>query len=180
MKVKFKAGNIYRIKYRRYERDPFPLILVLYSKKNIIHAINLNYLTPALTDKVIEMVAQIAQKQLSFNNMYDHYHGWMKKKLPQVIQNGYRTYLTDNITSNTIVANGYWGTKNLLTTLLPKKQVTKVLKNKIKKQVTKQQDKRHKDLDLKTLDEKLKAYVKAMSDNAPKKEKDNKDRFTSI
>ena len=176
--MKLKAGNIYKIKYTRYERDPYPLILVLYVDDDFVHAINLNYLTTALTDKVIEMVAQIAQKQLKFTNMYQHYHGWMKKKLPLVVRNGYRTYKPKSIANITSVANGYWGTKNLLTSILPKEKGKKIIKKNIKKQVVKQNKKREGNLDLAMLDVKLKAYVKAMSETAPKKK--DEDKFTDF
>ena len=177
--MKLKPGNIYKIKYNKYERDPYPLILVLYEDKHLVHAINLNYLTPALTNKVIEMVAQIAQKQLKFTNMYNHYHGWMKKKLPLVIRNGYRTYALKSIGRTTVIANGYWGAKNLLVTLLPKAKGKVVIAKSIKKQIKKQKQKRSEDLNLATLDAKLHKYVQTMSKTAPKK-KNEDDKYTEI
>ena len=65
-KMKLNKGWIYSIYYSNWREDPNPLVLVLFSGKDKTHCLNLTYLSPALTERVINMLGLLATKKLSY------------------------------------------------------------------------------------------------------------------
>lgn len=109
------AGNIYSFYYKRYKHDPSPLALVLYCDATICHALNFHYLfTKNLNDDLIHMIAALATHNIRLYSMYSHYHNWMKKHIPGVIENAYRTYKPKHITEVKQITRGYWGITTFL------------------------------------------------------------------
>ena len=112
--MKVQRGYIYRIAYREYKHDPFPLILVLYADEDKVHALNLNYLSNRLTNQVINMITDVATKRISGDNAYGFYHRHLKRFLPVVIKYCYRTYFTSKITSPKKISEGFYQTRGIL------------------------------------------------------------------
>lgn len=113
----YKVGSIYLVKYRSFGQDPTPLILVLYAgkyadfhsakTKDLLHAINLNYLKADMIDDVYNMVAMIANKQMSGSNTYNLYHDYMKTNLNPILRKAYRTYDLSKMSNAKLVSKGF-------------------------------------------------------------------------
>lgn len=137
--MKLETGNIYSFHYRRYKNDPNPLVLILYQDKDICHALNFHYLSKNLSEELITMIAKMATQKIKNKPMYELYHNWMKRNIPGVIQNAYRTYKPQHITSVKRLTRGYWGINSFINYMNEKEKhltLTKVqerLKDKINK-----------------------------------------------
>lgn len=119
--MRLKKGLIYHFAYSKYQKDPYPLVLVLYADNEYVHGINIHYLGATLTDKLIKMIALVAQKQLNGSNTRSLYHNWMKKNLPGVLRKAYRVYKTRYVKSPVAITKGYWGVESFLQKFKPKK-----------------------------------------------------------
>lgn len=121
--MKLKVGRIYLMKYFNYKHDKEPLILVLYhgldrkNKEEILHGINLNYLSNKLTDQLIEVVIQIATKQIKSNDPYSLYHNQLKHRIPKVIAQAYRTYNWKHVGDPIPVSKGFDETTHFIRNL---------------------------------------------------------------
>lgn len=137
--MRLHVGYIYLFKYFNYKRDRQPLVLVLYqgihptTGNHIIHGININYLRKDLTTDLIEMLTQIATKQLDARNMYRFYHSYMKKKIHPIIAKAYRIYLVTYLGKPYIVSRGFNETHSFLSSLIMSKTRSE---NKIKTKLT--------------------------------------------
>jgi len=128
---KLSAGNIYNFHYRRYKHDPYPMVLVLYCDDKLCHALNFHYLIENESDELIHMIAALATRSMKSRSMYTHYHNWMKRNIPGVIKNAYRTYKPNHITENKQITRGYWGVQTFVAELRKKtkpQQLTAVQK----------------------------------------------------
>lgn len=112
--IKIERGYIYRIAYREYKHDPFPLILVLYADDNKIHALNLNYLSNRLTNQLIGLITDVATKKVAADNAYSFYHRHLKRFLPAVIKICYRTYFIKKVSSPKKISEGFYQTRGIL------------------------------------------------------------------
>lgn len=141
---KLETGNIYSFHYRRYKTDPNPLVLILYHDKDICHALNFHYLKANLTIQLIKMIADFAIKNSKKISMYQHYHNWMKRYIPGVIKNAYRTYKPNHITSVKQVTKGNWGIESFVNYIadkekhLTKTKVQERLSKKLRTEKTKE------------------------------------------
>lgn len=148
--MKLKRGYIAYFKYTRYHKDPYPLALVLYvaekeefdqvtkqtKKRELVHCLNIHYLSKDLTDELVNMIANVALKTLDARDMYQFYHDHMKKNLPNVIKSAYRTYYSDHISNISLVSRGFEASRGFIEAL---KQVNKKpTEQKIIHQVTKE------------------------------------------
>ena len=125
--MKLKAGQIYLMKYFNYKHDKEPLVLVLYhgldrnpdisKKKEILHGINLNYLTDKLTDQLVDIIVQIATKQIKSKDAYMLYHNQLKHKIPNVIAKAYRTYTWKHVGNPIPISRGFDDTTHFIQNL---------------------------------------------------------------
>lgn len=132
-----RKGHIVYFNYKRYHRDPSPLALVLYADDKIVHCINLHYLTPSLTDDLIEMVALIAARWLDGNDTRRLYYRHMKQQLPDILKAAYRTYKPQFINNHVYVSKGFNAVRSILTMLKAKEKSQKIniIKTQIKKEI---------------------------------------------
>lgn len=138
--MKLKRGYIAYFRYRRYHKDPYPLALVLYVGDELIHCLNIHYLSQNLTDDLVEMIVKVALKRLKSQDQYRFYHNYMKRYLPNVIKASYRTYKPGYITDVVIVSKGFEMTAGFLNAL-KKLGGTKFTQKKTEKVVKKEIDK---------------------------------------
>lgn len=125
--MKLQTGRIYLMKYFNYKHDKEPLILVLYhgmdrnpdpsKKKEIVHGINLNYLSGKLTDQVVEMIIQIATKQVKSRDAFVLYHNQLKHRIPDVIAKAYRTYNWKHVGNPIPISKGFDDTQHFIKNL---------------------------------------------------------------
>lgn len=115
--MKLERGYIYRIRYKQYKHDPFPLVLVLYSDSDKTHCLNFNYLSDRLTARLITLITDVATKRVSGDNAYSFYHRHLKKILPGVVRVAYRTYFTNKMTHAKKVTEGFYQTSGFLSRL---------------------------------------------------------------
>jgi len=130
-----RKGHIVYFNYKRYHQDPNPLALVLYADDKLVHCINLHYLTPALTDEIIEMVALVAARWLDGSDTHRLYHKHMKQNLPNVLKAAYRTYKPQFIQNHVYVSKGFQAVRAILTSLKEKSKKINVIKTQIKKEI---------------------------------------------
>lgn len=133
--MSLERGYIYNIAYTNYKEDPAPLVLVLYSGEKYTHALNLRYLSPSLTEEIIQFTSKIATGRLSARDARRLYHGYIKRRLPGVVRIAYRTYFTKKIKRPRVVSRGFFEVKNFLGTL--KKTYTKDEYNKVRGKIRK-------------------------------------------
>lgn len=105
--MKIEKGNILYFHYRTWHKDRNPLALVLFADDKLVHAINLNALTPVLTDELIAVIAQIVGRIIDGRDTYALYHNLFKRKLPGVLKYAYRTYKPQFIQSKVFVSKGF-------------------------------------------------------------------------
>lgn len=193
--MKVQRGYIYRIAYREYKHDPFPLILVLYADEDKVHALNLNYLSNRLTNQVINMITDVATKRISGDNAYGFYHRHLKRFLPAVIKYCYRTYFTSKITSPKKISEGFYQTRGILGKLKRfysdqeyndiKKKVKQSIKDANNPETEKKQVKRmfrlfkeNEKLSPKELEERVRKYLDHVNDIKIKNPKIDWSEFT--
>lgn len=115
--MQLKRGYICYFHYQNYHKDPYPLALVLYVDKEIMHCLNIHYLSNSLTDELIETIVDVALRKLKAKDAYKFYHNHLKKQLPHVIQKSYRVYKTKYVKNASIVSYGFETSKGFLATL---------------------------------------------------------------
>lgn len=185
--AKLKKGGVFFFQYSGYKEDPTPIALVLYvdKRKKLVHAININYLTPRLTDYLINMIALIALKQLNARDMFSFYHNYIKRKLPRVVRTSYRTYKSNKIKNVVLLSQGFDETKDYLNNLKKKQTkkkyefVRKTIKKQIKKAINTQPIifKGGKEIAQKKINKKVDEYMKVVQDIFAQREADMK-KFT--
>ena len=147
------AGRIYLMKYYNYKHDKEPLILVLYhgmdrnkdvsKRKEVVHGINLNYLSNKLTDQLVDFIIQVATKQIKSNDAYQLYHNHIKYKLPKVIAKAYRTYDWKHIGTPIPISKGFDETTIFIKNLNnAQKHNTKDIEQRIKAKIKTAQEKK--------------------------------------
>lgn len=135
--MKLKRGYIAYFKYNHYHKDPYPLALVLWENGEIMHCINLHYLSKDLTDDMIDTISKVALKKLDARDAYNFYHDHLKRKLPHVIQLSYRIYKTQFVSNATIVSYGFETSRRFIETL---KSVSQTVEEKVKRDIKKEID----------------------------------------
>lgn len=135
--MQLKHGYITYFHYTNYHKDPYPMALVLFVDKEIIHCLNLHYLSDKLTDELVEVIFAIVSKNLDARDAYNFYHNHLKKKLPHLIQNSYRIYKTKFIKDATIVSYGFNASRSFIEALksLSKKPSNETVHKIIKTEV---------------------------------------------
>jgi len=179
-----KIGNIYSFHYRRYKVDPNPLVLVLYCDKDICHALNFHYLSKELNEQLIHMIATLAVKNNKDIDTYNLYHNWMKRHIPAVIRNAYRTYKPNQITSVKKVTNGYWGIKTFLKEKEEKEKHLKTtqVQERISKKINKKKAETlaNKKLNLNKLQDYIINYVNYVDKLIKENRKEDKSIYTKL
>ncbi len=136
--MKLKRGLIYYFEYGRWHEDPYPLALVLYAGDTLVHCLNLHYLDGQLNDDLIAMITKIALGKLDARDQYKFYHSYMKRRMPGVIKNAYRTYKPGYIRNVVVVSNGFEITQAFLEKLRKFAKVKHLTKKKIETQIKKE------------------------------------------
>jgi hypothetical protein len=144
--MKLEKGNIVYFRYNNYHKDKNPLALVLFVDKRdisgssqkdpLVHALNLNALTPELTKDVIKVISMVIGKLLDAKDPYKFYHNTLVRKLPVALKKSYRTYKEKYIQNVVFISKGY--EQGILEKLRMKYDNEKVLKTqqRIEKEIS--------------------------------------------
>ena len=195
--MRLERGFVYRIKYSQHKNDPFPLVLVLYADKDKAHCINFNYLNNKLTNRLINIITDVATKRTNSENAYAFYHRHLKKLIPAVIKVAYRTYFTSKITNAQKVTEGFYQTKGFLSRLkfVYTDQEYKEIKTKIKQAINQENNpetevkrvkrlfrlfKDNEKLSPKQLEERVRLYLEHINDIKIKNPKIDWSAFTFV
>ena len=112
----FISGTIIKAVYLNGIKDKQPLILILYSGRQIkrkngppihyTHGINLNMLHPYELDNMARLIVTLSKASFPINMI--HFYQFLKTNHSTIVKKAYRTYFTSYLTSPAVVSQGFF------------------------------------------------------------------------